>query len=190
MCPCDFFINLLLCSQFVSASSSSLEPYEYLHGGYYLTNSSNNYVDPSLSPDPLINYRWNLSSNGNLSNYLQIYNVTPKTASVIQGRISSFTGLDTINGQSTKVDINMNGTGMVAIDFGQENAGWFEFDSDNFNNNSKILYLSLSEYNQPWWIYSATTYNKTRIPLKLDNNVTFQLKTNPQLYEGTRFGFN
>ena len=183
-------MSFLICTwiHLISTVCSLLEPYEYLHGGYYLSNSSQDYLDPSLSPDPLVNYRWNLSSNTNLSNYLQIYNVTPKSGNVIQGNEASFTGLDTINGDSTKVDINIGGTGIVAIDFGQENAGWFEFDSDNFNNNSKILYLSLSEYNQPWWIYYSQ-FNKTKIPLQLKNNVTFQLKTNSQYYEGTRFGF-
>eukprot|EP01084_Bolivina_argentea_P075342 136580_1 len=156
------------------------EPYLYLNGGYF--NSSNSYLK-QYSPDPIIDYIWNLSSPKLNKTKLQIYNISPKKGWT--NNEISFDGINTIN--SSSIHIRINGPGIISIDFGQESAGWLEIDVENGVMNDKNLMLSLSEYNMPYLDY--TSYNKTRKPILLSNNYTFRLMTNDEYYEGIRFGF-
>ena len=157
-----------------------IEPYPSLNGGKWENNS---YLS-KYSPDPIINYKWNLSFVNRSE--LQIYNVTGKYAySDNQG---SFSNLESIYLTPNSVNVIIYGPGTITIDFGQENAAWFEIDSNDCNDNG--LTMSISEYNKPGNTLNPH-YPKTLKPIKYkENNITtYRLETNSELFDGIRYGF-
>ena len=156
-----------------------IEPYPAIYGGHYQNDS---YLS-QYSFDPLINYVWNLSSINNTA--LQIYNVTPKYA--YTNHQGSFENIESIYSTPDDINVIIYGPGTIVIDFGFENAGWLEIDSNDCNDNG--LTLSISEYNKP--ITNMLSYPKTLKPKKYVQNgiTTYRLETNSELYDGVRFGF-
>lgn len=71
------------------------------------------------------------------------------------------------------------------FDFGQVNAGWLEFDSDNLEADVE---MSISEFNEPAVFNVGSEHPiKTARPVKYGN--TYRLVLNKDLYEGARFGW-
>ncbi|WP_164849988.1 alpha-L-rhamnosidase C-terminal domain-containing protein [Mucilaginibacter limnophilus] len=79
--------------------------------------------------------------------------------------------------------IGVKGTGDIRFDFGQNNAGWLEFDSPDLNG---AVEMSVSEFNEPLMALS-TFPKKTMVPKKHGN--TYRLELNPELYEGVQYGW-
>ena len=77
--------------------------------------------------------------------------------------------------------MTVSGPGTIRVDFGNENAGWFEIDSPDCPGG---LRLSISEYNQPEY---TNIGDKTVVPERIGD--TWRAKFNKELYEGVRFAF-
>jgi len=126
------------------------------------------------SPDPIFNYRW---ANPLASDGLESYLLQP-----ISWTVSNAQSFD-MEDYSKKNIIVVNGQGDIRFDFGQENAGWLEFDSPDLTDS---IQMSISEYNQSPQ-YASNYPPKTLSPKKYGN--TYRLELNPDLYEGVRFGW-
>ncbi|WP_461085555.1 alpha-L-rhamnosidase C-terminal domain-containing protein [Spirosoma flavus] len=142
------------------------EPYLPLHGGAFKAMRIKN------SPDPISNYQW---SNPKADDSLQIYPLYPRQH--IARPSSAF--------RVEKSAITILGAGDVQFDFGQVNAGWLEFDSDDLQ--GEVL-LSISEYKEPAILNAGAQHPaKTLKPVRYGN--TYRLELNDQLYEGVRFAW-
>lgn len=128
-----------------------------------------------LSPDPVMNYHW---ANPQASDGLESY-----VLKATQLKTANHASFD-VKGFKTNGRITVKGMGDLRFDFGQENAGWLEFDSPDLQGNVE---MSVSEYTAPanrdWLSYPK----KTMAPKKHGN--TYRLELNPELYEGVRFGW-
>jgi hypothetical protein len=91
----------------------------------------------------------------------------------------SFDGLASLLGDSPSVAVT--GPGTIRVDFGRENAAWFEIDSPDC---PVGIRLSISEYNRPEY---TNVGDKTGFPRRLGD--TYRAVFNPELYEGVRFAF-
>eukprot|EP01084_Bolivina_argentea_P065849 120033_1 len=177
MCIVVLFVAVcMLCCQAI------IEPYPPLHGGSWKNNS---YLS-QFSFDPIINYIWRLNDSSLNTSALQIYNVTPKYATT--DHEGSFDNLYSMYLTPNDINVIVYGPGNITIDFGFENAGWFEIDSNDCDDNG--LTMSISEYNEPGKTLDPS-FPKTLKPVKYTNNgiTTYRLETNKQLYDGVRFGF-
>jgi hypothetical protein len=142
------------------------EPYAALHGGDYTT------ANVKASPDPLIAYRWRAPT---AADSLQVYTIRAKKIQALPA--GSFAWADD--------RITVSGKGDLVFDFGQENAGWLEFDSDDL---SGSVEASISEYNEPEIVSDGAQHPfKTARPVRYGH--TYRLELNDQLYEGVRFAW-
>lgn len=108
---------------------------------------------------------------------MEIYNVTPVFVSADQP--SSFINLDSL--ASTGGNATVLGPGIITISFGTESAAWPEVDSADMPDDVyESIIFSLSET-------SEAMPTKTLQPVAYGS--TYRLETNPQIYEGVRFGF-
>jgi len=131
-----------------------------------------------LSPDPIIDYLW---ENPRADDELEIYTIKPVV--VTTDAPDSFEKLATLKKNSSRVLVK--GTGSIMMDFGQENAGWLEFDSKDL---SGEITMSISEYNEPAILnQGAQNRFKTLAPIKYGD--TYRLELNDLLFEGVRFGW-
>ncbi len=148
--------------------SPAAEPYPYV--------STGSFSGPAVpaSPDPLVRYRW---PKPQASDGLEIYLRRPER--VVADRPTSFIGLESL--LTAKPAATVSGPGTIRVDFGRENAAWFEIDSPDCPGG---LRLSISEYNQPEYTCIG---DKTAAPERIGN--TWRAKFNPELYEGVRFAF-
>lgn len=135
------------------------EPYRPLHDGHYAG------PPPPHSPDPTSSYRWDAPAS---ADSLQLYMLAPK-------KIFAFpTAAFAIAGDG----ITVNGSGELRFDFGVENAGWLEFDSDDL---SDSVEMSISEYNDPAIVNAGARHPvKTMSPVKYGNS--YRLELNDELY--------
>ncbi len=149
-------------------ASPIAEPYPYV--------STGGFSGPAVpdSPDPLVRYRW---PNPKASDGLEIYLRQPE--SVTSDPPSSFTNVKSL--LTSTPEVTVSGTGTIRVDFGRENAGWFEIDSPDCPGG---IQLSISEYNEPEY---TNIGDKTITPERIGN--TYRAKFNPEYYEGVRFGF-
>jgi len=127
-----------------------------------------------LSPDPTFNYHW---ANPKATDGLESYTSQPVSWTALNPK-----SFDTHDFKKNKI-ITVNGEGYIRFDFGQENAGWLEFDSPDFNGQAEMI---ISEYNQPP-SYPSFYPAKRMAPKKYGN--TYRLELNPELYEGVRYGW-
>ncbi len=144
--------------------------------GYPPISAKKNGTINPLSPDPIMNYTWpHPTATDDLESYpLQPLSwVVSNTASFDMGDFTK------------KGDIVINGPGVIRFDFGQTNAGWLEFESDDLTDS---ITMSISEYNEPAIVMSgAVNRIKTQPPIK--HGQTYRLELNPEFYEGVRFGW-
>ncbi|MES2826940.1 MAG: alpha-L-rhamnosidase C-terminal domain-containing protein [Bacteroidota bacterium] len=127
-----------------------------------------------FSPDPIFNYKW---ANPQASDGLESYTLKP-----ISWKASVPAHFDLTRLKKNNIII-VNGEGYIRFDFGQNNAGWFEFDSPD---PIGTVEMSVSEYNEiPPHLSSYPT--KTLSPKKYGN--TYRLELNPELYEGVQFAW-
>ncbi|QMW04815.1 alpha-L-rhamnosidase C-terminal domain-containing protein [Spirosoma foliorum] len=164
------FANQLLvftfCLWSLTGKGQIKEPYLPLHDGAFKA------VRVKNSPDPIINYHWN---NPKSDDSLQIYPLLPRQHIARPSRAFRI----------EKSAMTILGTGDVQFDFGQVNAGWLEFDSDDLQ--GEVL-LSISEYNEPAVLNAGAQHPvKTLKPVRYGN--TYRLELNHQLYEGVRFAW-
>ncbi len=162
---------LASCKEAAPPKSPAPEPYLYTNGSFSGT------AVPE-SPDPLVAYRWDSIK---ATDDLQIYILEPKQA--IADNPGSFRNLESLHGKSPRVTVQ--GTGSIRVDFGQVNAAWLEFDSDDLHGEVE---MSISEFNQPAVVNDgAQNRFKTKKPVRYGN--TYRLELNDQLYEGVRYGW-
>jgi len=162
---------LASCQKPPSPKSPAPEPYLYTNGSFSGT------AVPE-SPDPLVAYRWDSIK---ASDDLQIYILKP--IQVVASNPVSFRNLESLLGKSP--DVTVTGTGSFRVDFGQVNAAWLEFDSDDLHGDVE---MSISEFNQPAVVNDgAQNRFKTKKPVRYGN--TYRLELNDQLYEGVRYGW-
>lgn len=155
-------------SQGFSIQPEIAEPYPVVSGSF-----SGNVV--SESPDPLVGYTWDHPS---ANDELEIYIVYPQWMSSDQPVNVQFA-------KTNKLPVRVSGECNLLFDFGRENAGWMEFDSDDFEGDVE---MSISEYNEPAVLNSgAQNPKKTLKPIKYGS--TYRLELNRELYEGVRFGW-
>ncbi|MDR3252125.1 MAG: hypothetical protein LBT35_00950, partial [Tannerella sp.] len=162
-----FIANILLLAVLtVPAQDLIREPYPLVSGSF-------SGVPVAQSPDPLVAYRW---ANPRPTDDLEIYTLKP-----LKVQVDSPANATVNNPSSVKVSGECN----LMFDFGQVNAAWFEFDSDNLDGD---IELSISEYNEPA-ILNAGAQNpiKTAKPVRYGN--TWRLELNKELYEGVRFAW-
>ncbi len=135
-----------------------------------ITNGGFTGVAVPESPDPLVGYQW---VNPQPTDTLQLYFLKPKVVSADQpgafGNLTSLTG--------NNPDVTVRGEGSIRLDFGRENAAWFEFDSPDCQGGVE---MSISEYNEPGM-------EKTGVPAK--HGHTYRLELNSELYDGMRFAW-
>ena len=110
----------------------------------------------SLSPDPIINYTW---ANPKASDGMESYQLHPVSWSA-----SDTHSFDMADFKKSSAII-VTGEGDLRFDFGQENAGWLEFDSPDL---SAKVEMNISEYNQPP-VYTSNYPPKTLSPQKYGN---------------------
>ena len=155
-------------SQDFSNQPKIAEPYPVISGKF-----SGKVI--SESPDPLVGYTWNYPS---ADDDLEIYIVYPQ-------KITSDQPVNVQFSKSNKLPIKVSGECNLMFDFGRINAGWMEFDSDDFEGDVE---MSISEYNEPAVLNSgAQNPKKTLKPIKYGS--TYRLELNHELYEGVRFGW-
>ena len=148
------------------AGAQLKEPFKPLHGGKYSGASV------PASPDPLVRYQWN---NPVAADSLELYFLQPKNTSAIPD--SSF--------RRNKKAITVLGKGSLLFDFGEENGGWIEFESDYLMD---TVEMSISEYNEPAIVNAGAQHPvKTRRPGKYGNK--YRLQLNDDFYEGVRFAW-
>lgn len=130
------------------------------------------------SPDPLVTYRWPAPK---AADGLETYALKPEFLQAEAPK--SFSNLSSLKGEHP--DVTVQGVGSIRMDFGQENAGWLEFDSPDLIGKVE---MSISEYNEPA-VVNAGRANpvKTAAPRRYGN--TYRLELNKDLYEGVRFGW-
>ncbi|MGF7232899.1 alpha-L-rhamnosidase C-terminal domain-containing protein [Arachidicoccus sp.] len=138
-----------------------------------ISANKNGALNP-FSPDPIINYHW---ADPKASDDLQSYQLRP-----VKWIISNPASFNMNDFKKSNV-IVVKGRGDICFDFGQENAGWLEFESDDLTDS---ITMSISEFNQPAYNGSSRKF-KTLAPVKHGN--TYRLELNPELYEGVRFGW-
>lgn len=159
-------ILLLAMLLFVKISAQVREPYSPLHGGHYL--------DTVLlrSPDPTATFHWDAPT---AADSLQLYTRAPKA---ILGKPTNAFHIE-------QDGVTISGNGSLRFDFGEENAGWLEFESDDL---SDSIEMSISEYNEPAIVNSGAQHPvKTMQPVKYGH--TYRLELNDELYEGVCFGW-
>ena len=119
---------------------------------------------------------WAWPSNVNTTQ-LELYNVTP--IFVVADQPQSFANLASLASRAPNVTVT--GPGLLTISFGTESAAWLEFDSPDLPDDVlTTMLLSLSETSEPM---------PTKSLLAVPYGRTYRLETNPQIYEGLRFGF-
>ena len=114
-----FIILSGVANEMHSQNNSLQQPYRYINGSY-----SGEKV-PS-SPDPLVSYRWD---NPKATDELEIYTIKPVS---VQSDKHEHANTKKIS------SISITGECNLMFDFGQVNAGWFEFDSDNIDGDIEI----------------------------------------------------
>jgi len=134
--------NFNVSAQAIMGTSPITEPYPYVSTGSF----SGSVV--TMSPDPLVSYRW---INPQASDALEIY--LQKPVSVTSDSKASFDNLPSLTGNSPNVTVK--GMGSIQVDFGRENAAWLEFDSPDLTGNVE---MSISEYNEPARVNSGPVH--------------------------------
>ncbi|MCP4313094.1 MAG: hypothetical protein GY790_17685 [Bacteroidetes bacterium] len=152
-------------------TSPAPQPYSYIQAKASVS-------EVPESPDPLVAWRW---EDPKAADPLEIYTLPPVQISSTQP--GSFGNLESM--ALGKEPISVNGIGDIMIDFGQVNAAWLEFDSDDLKGEVE---MSISEYNEPAILNAGAQHRfKTLEPVKHGN--TYRLELNEELYEGVRYGW-
>lgn len=148
------------------AQHNPLYPYPPIQGSW-------DSVKVMHSPDPLASYHW---ESPKASNGLEIYSIEP---------ISVVTNMSAHAEITDPSSLFISGPCNLKFDFGQVNAAWFEFDSDDLEGE---IEMSISEFNEPA-VFNAGSQSprKTAVPVKYGN--TWRLELNDALYEGVRYAW-
>ena len=184
-------LTLLFLTATVSAAPApgyglAPEPWLPLHGGAFSGPPA------PLSPDPLVRYVWpNIPAiNDTL---LQTFLVPPIACS--SSPPAAFSNATACAGTLAPT-ITVSGAGQLLIDFGVEMPAWLEFDSANLlPSDAAAIVLASSEYNEPDFSIQYKRHAPTVYPSQAQCSgtggglCTYRLETNPELYEGLRYGF-
>jgi hypothetical protein len=153
-------------------ASDAPEPYPRVSGGQFSAPAV------AESPDPLVAYSW---PSPKATDGLEIYSLAPM--SVQADAPKALANLQSLQGP--RPDVTVTGTGSIRMDFGQENAGWLEFDSPDL---AGAVEMSISEYDEPAMVSTGPANStKTSRPQKYGH--TYRLELNKELYEGVRFAW-
>ncbi|MDD6210632.1 MAG: alpha-L-rhamnosidase C-terminal domain-containing protein [Bacteroidales bacterium] len=166
-----FIISVFL---FGCNSVSNLKTEQKIEGLYPSLKGTFGGKSVAESPDPLVAYRW---ANPQADDELESYTLMPVSMSS-----------DALSGSRTSkkmFPVRIEQECDLMFDFGQVNAGWLEFDSDDLNGE---IEMSISEFKEPAvFNVGAQHPRKTAKPVRHGN--TYRLELNRELYEGVRFGW-
>jgi hypothetical protein len=184
---CSAFFLLSIASAASSSFGVAPEPWLPLHGG--------GFTGPRVpsSPDPLVSYVWRDIPSIN-DTLLQIFPVAPVSCGALPGTpSSSFSNASACAG-ALFPRITVTGAGTLVVDFGVELPAWLEFDSaDLLPGDASALVLGTGEYNRVDYSIGYKRGPPTVYPSPSACNgaapCTYRLETNPELYEGVRYGF-
>ena len=161
-----FLFLLLLKNTSLFSQQDNKEPYPPISGSFSGQPANH-------SPDPLVSYRWD---NPKATDDLEIYTIEP-----VSVKTDNPKHIDIKDNGS----IYVSGQSNLMFDFGQVNAAWFEFDSDNLDGD---IEMSISEFNEPAVFNVGSQHpRKTAVPVRYGN--TWRLELNKDLYEGVRFAW-
>ena len=128
------------------------------------------------SPDPLVACRW---EHPLASDDLEHYELQPLS---IEMRTTSGKTRSIRPGRPIRIDEPCT----LMLDFGQVNAGWLAFDSDDL---AGEVEMSISEYTEPAVLNAGAQHPvKTAAAERQDGN-TYLRRLNDELYEGVRYGW-
>lgn len=181
------FAALLSVAQAAPPFGVAPEPWPPLHGGAFSGPPR------PLSPDPLVRYVWTDIPSVN-DTILQLIPVAPVSCGPLPGTpAASFSNASACAGTFYPT-IRVSGAGTLVIDFAVEMPAWLEFDSaDLLPGDASALVLGTGEYNRVDYsigykrgapkVYPSPSACNGAAPC------TYRLETNPELYEGVRYGF-
>ena len=176
------------------ALGSAPEPYSPVGGGACTGRAA------PLSPDPLASYQWGPAVN---TTPLQLFTLRAVAATVRHGE-ANVAGAASLVTNTPRATIT--GDASIMLDFGRETPGWLEFDSPDLHlamGMGASVRLGVGEYDAPWQTGPAPSQHKAGAPRAYPAAATstanganattpattYRLETNPQLYEGVRYGF-
>jgi alpha-L-rhamnosidase len=167
--------RLALLAALTAARAAAPQPWPPLAGGAFSGPAV------PLSPDPLVRYVFNASTD---VTSLYVFDVAPVAAWLYEGTpAASFDGWSSLASPAPRVVVS--GAGTLAVDFGTELPAWIEFDSADLTPaDAARLLLGCGEYAA---VDIVGTDAKQRAPVQYGS--TWRLETNKELYEGVRFGF-
>ena len=171
---------LLFAALFTARSAAQCtEPYAPLSGGAFTGPAQ------PLSPDPLVTYLYGPDAN---TSALQVFIVTPVEAYLAPGTTSAeFSGWESLTTPTPRLTIQ--GAGGLTVNFGVELPAWIEIDSSDLAaQDVALITLGSSEYNRVDMIDGRGNI-KQGPPKPCGAPGSYRLETNPQLYEGVRYGF-
>ena len=157
----------------LAAATGDISPYPKVHGG------SRAGAKVAASPDPLVDYRWELQALPDPFAY-QSFTGLPIVASAEPA--AAFEGRATV--ASAGSTVHVHGQGVITVKFAQEAACWVEFDSVGLSASGAMLDMTLSENRLPGEVHNLQpkAYNAS-------GTTTYRLEPNNQLYEGVRYVF-
>jgi alpha-L-rhamnosidase len=164
------------------------EPWPVLSGGGFTG------PDQPLSPDPLVRYQFDVDTNDTI---LQIFAVAAVAVGPAAGTAATaFTNTASAVG-NTSCSVGVQGNGTLVVDFGVELPAWLEFDSaELLPVDVSRIQLGISEYDVVDYVGSFKSGPAVQYCSPLSSPgaeaaslCTYRLETNPELYEGVRYGF-
>eukprot|EP01043_Picozoa_sp_COSAG02_P052840 COSAG02_NODE_5754_length_4063_cov_16.384208_2_plen_896_part_00 len=150
------------------AAPSALGPYPLLHGG------ARTGVKVAASPDPLVDYKWDMSSIDKFA--YQVFVDHPVEA--VAEPASAFSGVSDMMSAGSVVGVHS--AGLITIKFAQEGACWVEFESKGLAASGAKMDMTISENRLPGEVHNLQPTAR---------NGTYRLEPNNQLYEGVRYIF-
>jgi alpha-L-rhamnosidase len=149
-------------------ADAALNPYQLLHGGARTGSKV------AASPDPLVDYKWDLSSIDRF--VYQTFVDQPVSATAEPA--AAFSGVGGMTSAASEVPVR--GAGLITAKFAQEGACWVEFESKGFAASGAKIDMTISENRLPGEVHNL-------VPKA--HNGTYRLEPNNQLYEGVRYIF-
>lgn len=164
------FVSLLAST---GITDSTPEPYPWLNNGSFTGKYTN------ASVDPLVMYQWNSQAN---YNSLQVLPLPP--TSVLAYPVDNVQNISSLMYGYRNGSAIVSNTSTLMVDWGIEHAAWIEISLTSSLPSYITVQGVISEYNTP---RPGNPITFTAIPKGNPNE--YRLVTNPQYYDGLRYGW-
>jgi hypothetical protein len=151
-----------------AAAPPALGPYPLLHGG-----ARTGAKVPS-SPDPLVDYKWDMSSIDRFA----YQTFVDQPVSALAEPAAAFSGVGSMTSAGSTAAVHA--AGVITARFPQEGACWVEFESKGLAASGAKMDMTISENRLPGEVHNLQPKA---------HNGTYRLEPNNQLYEGVRYIF-